>query len=108
MKRTMLVALSALAAGGAFAQGGARNDPAAAQPAAQPLRYESAFEGFRPFQEQELASWREVNEEAARVGGHAGVLKSGEASKGADGQEEKGADSGKMMHGHQGMHGGAK
>ena len=108
MKRTMLFALSALAVGAADAQGESRPDPAAPQSAAPPLKYESAFDGFRPFQEQDVASWREVNEEVARVGGHMGVLKSGQASEGTDRQEENGAEPGKMMPGHQGMHGGAK
>lgn len=108
MKRTMLFALSALAAGAAVAQGESRPDPAAPQSAAPPLKYESAFEGFRPFQEQEVASWREANEEVARVGGHMGVLKSGQESSVAGRQEGKAAEPGKMMHGHQEMHGGAK
>ena len=108
MKRTMLVALSALAAGAAVAQGESKPDAAAPKSAAQPLKYESAFEGFRPFQEQEVASWRGVNEEVARVGGHAGVLKSGPESSRTDSQEKNGPESGKMMGGHQEMHGGAK
>jgi hypothetical protein len=104
----MLFALSALVAGAAFAQGEAKKDPAKPEAAAPPLKYESAFEGFRPFQEQEVVSWRKVNQEVARMGGHAGVLKSGQESNGAARQEETGPAPGKTMHRHQGMHGGAK
>ena len=39
------------------------------------LQYRSAFEGYRAYQEPTARSWREVNEEAALLGGHAGQLK---------------------------------
>ena len=39
------------------------------------LQYRSAFEGYRAYQEPTARSWREVNEEAASLGGHAGHLK---------------------------------
>ena len=39
------------------------------------LQYRSAFEGYRAYQEPTARSWREVNEEAASLGGHAGQLK---------------------------------
>jgi len=100
MKRTMLFALSAMAAVAAVAQGESRPDPAAPQSAAQPLKYESAFEGFRPFQEQDVASWRDVNDEVARVGGHVGVLKSGREGDVAGRQEGMSED--KMPHRHGG------
>ena len=38
-------------------------------------RYRSAFDDYRPFKDQPPASWRAVNDEVARVGGHAGALK---------------------------------
>ena len=44
-------------------------DPQAKVPAAQ---FRSAFEGYRPFAEQELADWRKANEEVAAAGGHGG------------------------------------
>ncbi|MEK6593676.1 MAG: hypothetical protein AABZ67_11415 [Pseudomonadota bacterium] len=46
-------------------------DPNAAAPAAQ---YESAFAGYMPYRDEKLASWRDVNDEAARVGGHLGIF----------------------------------
>jgi len=48
-------------------------DPAAPVPA---LQYESAFKGYRGFRDTPLAPWRDVNDEVARVGGHAGILRS--------------------------------
>lgn len=38
------------------------------------VKYESAFTGYVPFRQEKLASWREVNDEAARVGGHLGIF----------------------------------
>jgi hypothetical protein len=40
--------------------------------------YKSAFEGYRPYAEEPLAPWREVNETVERVGGHVGVLRAEE------------------------------
>lgn len=45
-----------------------------------PPEYQSAFGDYRPFKDQPVASWRDVNGEVARVGGHAGVLKSDAAT----------------------------
>jgi hypothetical protein len=38
-------------------------------------RYESAFSGYVPYKEQDIASWHGINDEAARIGGHIGVLR---------------------------------
>jgi hypothetical protein len=61
--------------------------PAAADPAAAvpPVRYESAFAGYRPYREQPLADWRGVNEEVVAAGGHIGIFggASGHARHGA-------------------------
>jgi len=46
-------------------------DPAAPTP---PLKYESAFRGYRAFEEAEVKSWRELNNTVRSVGGHAGSL----------------------------------
>lgn len=46
-------------------------DPAAVVP---PVKYESAFTGYRPFREKKLAPWRDVNDEVGRVGGHVGIV----------------------------------
>ncbi|MFN7085238.1 MAG: hypothetical protein ACK4N4_01270 [Burkholderiales bacterium] len=37
--------------------------------------YESAFSGYIPHRDPEIASWRDVNDQAARIGGHAGTLR---------------------------------
>lgn len=47
-------------------------DPAAAVP---PVKYESAFTRYAPFREQSVAPWRDVNDEVARAGGHAGIFR---------------------------------
>ena len=77
MKRAILLLL-AVAAGAAFAESGGADDPRAPQSKVPPPTYQSAFEDYRPYREQEPASWRKVNEEVARVGGHVGVMKHAE------------------------------
>jgi len=46
-------------------------DPAVAVPA---TKYESAFTGYSRYRDEKLTSWREVNDDAARVGGHMGIF----------------------------------
>ena len=48
------------------------DDPDATVPV---VPYESALNGYVKFREETLGPWRELNEEVARVGGHAGVLR---------------------------------
>ena len=38
------------------------------------VKYESAFTGYVPFRDEKLAPWRDVNDEAARIGGHLGIV----------------------------------
>lgn len=52
-------------------------DPAA--PAAS-SDYRSAFEGYRYFGDVKVGNWRDLNDEVARVGGHVGIMRAGEAS----------------------------
>jgi len=75
MKRAIVLLLSACAGGTAFAQSEGRNDPAKPEARVPAVTYRSAFEGYRPYRDQEVAPWREVNDEVARIGGHLGVLK---------------------------------
>jgi len=63
----------ALLAAGALAQTRPKPDDAAAPIA--PSAYESAFEGYLPYRDEPLASWRVVNDTAGQVGGHVGVLR---------------------------------
>jgi len=72
LKRTA-VALAALAASSAGAQAPARPDPADPKAGgAARAAYESAFKGYRPHGDSELARWRDSNEQAGRLGGHMG------------------------------------
>lgn len=50
----------------------APTDPAAPVPQ---VRYESAFTGYAPFRDQEVMRWRELNDEAERIGGHIGIMR---------------------------------
>jgi len=75
MKHALWYLLAALAAGTAIAQTGTRPDPADPQARAPAPVYRSAFEGFRRFEAEQRPGWREANEEAARVGGHIGILR---------------------------------
>ena len=77
MKIAVLLALSAFAGGTALAEQPGRADPRDPQAKAPAVIYRSAFQDYRSFREQEPVAWREVNDEVARVGGHAGVLKQG-------------------------------
>lgn len=73
MFKTMMFAIALAIAGAAAAQNAARPDPAdpkAATPS-QPA-YESAFKGYRPHSDPEVARWRESNEEMGRLKGHVG------------------------------------
>lgn len=38
------------------------------------VKYESGLAGYVSFREEKLASWREVNDEVARAGGHVGIF----------------------------------
>ena len=49
------------------------------------MKYESAFRTYNPYREEDLGSWREVNDEVGRVGGHVGMFRS--AGHGAREQE---------------------
>ena len=49
--------------------------PPADRGAAPPPTYQSAYEGYRPYVEEPLAPWREVNDTVERVGGHVGILR---------------------------------
>jgi len=83
MSRRLALAAAAIAltAGGAHAQSRPRPDHPTAPTA--PLSYASPFAGYRAFDDVPLASWREVNGEVGRIGGHVGVLR---AEQGGDAQ----------------------
>ena len=69
-----LFAALLLAALPAIAQ---QRTPAAtdAQASVPPLRFESVFTGYKPYQEPQIAPWRDVNDEVGRIGGHLGIMR---------------------------------
>ncbi len=71
--RFILAAVSALLfAGLAVAQSEGRSDPRDPGTRVPPVEFRSAFEGYRPFAEQELRDWRKSNDEVGAAGGPAG------------------------------------
>jgi len=85
MKARLAFAAAALLLG-APAHAQTRPGPDQGAPAAALNPYRSAFEGYQPFTDEPLASWREVNDAVARVGGHMGVLRAEEAAAPAPAQ----------------------
>lgn len=75
MLKTTSLTLAALLAGSAAAQTPARQDPADPKAAVPPhSAYRSAFKDYRPYVEPEIGRWRDVNNDMARLGGHAGQM----------------------------------
>lgn len=72
-KRCRAFAAAAGVAGAATAGGVAHHapqpDPALAAAPAAPLIYAPVFAGYRPLLEDKATSWREANDQAARIGG---------------------------------------
>ena len=56
-------------------QASTRTAPTDSAAAVPPVRYESAFTGYTPFRDQEVTRWRELNDEAAHIGGHIGIMR---------------------------------
>jgi len=75
MEHVLWYSLAALAAGTALAQTDNRPGPADPQARTPAPVYRSAFEGFRRLEEERRANWGKANEEAARIGGHMGILR---------------------------------
>ncbi len=75
MKQSHWFLLAALAAGNATAQTPARPDPADPAARTPAPTYRSAFEGYKRIESAEPKSWREANDETARIGGHLGILR---------------------------------
>jgi hypothetical protein len=70
--RIFFVAVPALLLTGAAVAQDGRPNPLDLQAKVPPVEFRSAFDGYRPFADQELADWRKANEEVATAGGHAG------------------------------------
>jgi len=60
-----------------MAQQQTRANPADPDVAAPSPQYRSAFDGYRPFRDEKLRPWREVNDEVERAGGHIGIFGGG-------------------------------
>ena len=67
-----MVVPAILFAGGVAAQNSGAPNPGDPQAKVPPVQYRSAFEGYRPFADQELSDWRKANEEVGSAAGHAG------------------------------------
>lgn len=74
LKRTA-ISLVALAASSAAAQVPARPDPADTKAPAPAATYESAFRDYKPYEDPEIARWRDVNNEVGRLNGHIGHVR---------------------------------
>src|SRR5688572_5397316 len=72
MRTIYAVVPALLFAGMAIAQGEGRSDPRHPNAKVPPVEFRSAFEGYRPYADQELRDWRKSNEEVGATGGHAG------------------------------------
>jgi hypothetical protein len=70
--RIVVVLLAAVLGGCAARQAEPPVAARDAQAKVPPVGYRSAFEGYRPFAEQELADWRRANEGVGAAGGHKG------------------------------------
>ena len=100
MQTIVLPVLALLFAGTAAAQDAARPQPADSRAAVPEVTYQSAFEGYRPYADQEPADWRKANEEAGAGGGHAGHYRAQPGAK-PEPADPKGAAP-KRHHGHGG------
>jgi len=72
MLRTTCFVLAASFAGSAIGQAAVRPDPSAPKASAPVRPYVSAFEGYRPYVDPDIARWRQVNDEVGKLKGHTG------------------------------------
>jgi len=72
-KLALTVVVGAFVAGGAFAQ--ARIEPQEPAAPVVPAAQKSAFDGYRPYRDEPVAPWREVNDAVREAGGHVGILR---------------------------------
>ncbi len=70
MRFALLAGPALLLAGCSAPQADGRPDPRDARAAAPAVQFSSAFEGYRPFAEQEMQDWRSANEQVGAAGGH--------------------------------------
>ena len=82
LRLLMLHALLALAAGAASAQSDARPDPLDPRAWVPAVDYRSTLTTYLPYRDPSLASWREMNEQVGRLGGHVGHTDAGRTGAG--------------------------
>lgn len=79
-------------------------DAAAPDSGGLPISYRSAFAGYQPMQEPaepSIERWRALNDEVARVGGHAGAIKDDASPEnGAGGKEDASSPARMPQHQH--------
>ena len=77
MQRVIVMALAAVATGAALAQTDVPRNPSDPAVPVPKVEYRSAFADYRPYAEEDAgpaASWRALNDEMGRLGGHRGHL----------------------------------
>jgi hypothetical protein len=88
MKHSHWLWLAALAASTASAQAPSRADPADPTARVAPPVYRSALESYRKLESLPRADWRGSNDEAARIGGHIGILREAAREKPVQGERK--------------------
>lgn len=72
MQKTFLVVPVLLLAACAASENQGRPDVTDSRVKVPALEFRTAFEGYRPYAEEEQQDWRKANEEVGAAGGHAG------------------------------------
>ena len=75
MKHAHWLLLAAFAAGNAVGKDQKRPDPADPRASVPSTPYRSVFGDYRSLEEAKPVPWRDANDEAARIGGHIGILR---------------------------------
>ena len=89
MPKTYFVVPALLLAGCAASQSAGRPDVTDSRAKVPVVEFRTAFDGYRPFAEEEQKDWRKANDEVGAAGGHAGKPQPGkpEASGGHGGHK---------------------
>ena len=72
MQRAIIGVFLAALTGSAAAQNERRPDPLEPKAGVPAPVYRSAFEGYRPFADEDMRDWRKSNDEVGAAGGHLG------------------------------------
>lgn len=72
MQKTFLVVPMLLLAACAASENQGRPDVTDSRAKVPAVEFRTAFEGYRPFAEDEQQDWRKANEDVGAAGGHAG------------------------------------